>query len=278
MLPAARRTMRVGLAQVDARLGEVEANLERHLEEIARARAEGVDLLLFPELSLTGYRLLHLTSRVALRPGEAPEIARLAAACEGLTALVGLVEEDERGVLYNSAVALAEGRIVHVHRKLHLPTYGLFQEGRFFGEGRRLGLVPVAGAAVGLLVCEDLWHPAVARRLARGGAQVIAVLSASPGRIGPEPMPASQADWELLTRSTALLDTCWVLYCGRVGWEEGSFYTGGSHVVRPGGEVLARAPYLAEHLLVADLDLGEVDRLRWRLPLLRTERHDLEGP
>jgi predicted amidohydrolase len=104
------------------------------------------------------------------------------------------------------------------------------------------------------------------------------VASASPGRIGAGEAPESQEDWEILTRSAALMDTCWVLYCGRVGWEEGSFYTGGSHIVRPGGQVLARAPFLDEHLLVADIDLREVDRLRWKLPLLRAERGDLEGP
>ena len=164
------------------------------------------------------------------------------------------------------------------HRKLYLPTYGLFQEGRFFGEGKRLDLARLPSVDFGLLICEDLWHSDPARRLARGGAKLVAVVSASPGRLGPGPLPESQTDWESLTRSTALLNTCWVLYCGRVGWEEGSFYTGGSHIVRPGGELLARAPFLEEHLLVADLDLRAVDRLRWRLPLLRAERTDIEGP
>lgn len=270
--------LRVGLAQVDARLGDVDANVERHLEWIARARAERVELLLFPELSLTGYRLLHLTSRVAVRPARSAAVARLAAAAGEMAVVVGLVEEDEHGVLYNSALLLSGGRVAHAHRKLYLPTYGLFQEGRFFGEGRRLDLARLPGVDFGILICEDLWHAEPARRLARAGARLIAVTSASPGRLGPGPQPESQTDWESLTRSTALLNTCWVLYCGRVGWEEGSFYTGGSHIVRPGGELLARAPFLAEHLLVADLDLRAVDRLRWRLPLLRSERTDIEGP
>ncbi|HEV3077382.1 MAG TPA: nitrilase-related carbon-nitrogen hydrolase, partial [Thermoanaerobaculia bacterium] len=82
----------------------------------------------------------------------------------------------------------------------------------------------------------------------------------------------------LLTRSAALLNTCWVVYCNRVGWEEGSFYTGGSHVVRPGGELAERAPYLEEHLLIAELDLRDADRLRWKLPLLADDRSDISGP
>ncbi len=268
----------VGLAQIDSRLGAVEENLERHLEWIERARGRGVELLLFPELSLTGYRLLHLTSQMALRPAGSPLVGHLAEAAAGMSVVVGLVEEDEQGVLYNSALLLRDGAIVHVHRKLYLPTYGIFQEGRFFGPGTRLELAAIDGRHLGLLICEDLWHPELARRLAIGGGKLLAVISASPGRVGGGPVPDSHEAWESLTRSTALVNTCWVLYCNRVGWEEGSFYTGGSHVVRPGGEVLARAPFLDEELLVATLDLREVDRLRWRLPLVRAVRDDIEGP
>jgi predicted amidohydrolase len=270
--------LRVGLAQVDSRLGDLDENLERHLAGVAAAREAGVELLVFPELSLTGYRLLHLTPRVALRPHGAPQLARLAAAAAGMTLVAGMVEEDELGSLHNSAVVLQDGAIAHIHRKVYLPTYGIFQEERFFGRGRRLGLVPLAGSYLGVLICEDLWHPELARRLAAGGAKLLVVPSASPGRIGPGPVPESSDTWEVLTRAAALYNTCWVVYCNRVGWEEGSFYSGGSHVVRPGGEVMARAPYVDEHLLVADLDLREADRLRWRLPLLDDERSDVEGP
>ena len=139
----------VGLAQIDCRLGAVEANLERHLEWIAKARERQVELLLFPELSLTGYRLLHLTSRVAMRPDESPIIQRLLEAAGDMSVVVGLVEEGREGFLYNSAVLLHRGEIAHVHRKLYLPTYGIFQEGRFFGQGERLDLAPVNGQVLG---------------------------------------------------------------------------------------------------------------------------------
>jgi predicted amidohydrolase len=270
--------LRVGLAQTDSRLGDVGSNLERHLEWIERARGEGIELLLFPELSLTGYRLLHLTPRVALQPAGSPVIDRLRRAAPEMAIVVGCVEEDERGFLFNSALLLAGGEIVHTHRKLYLPTYGIFQEGRFFSEGSRLALPRIADHPIGLLICEDFWHSDPAERLARGGAKLIGLVSAAPGRIGAAETPPSQEAWESLTRASALLNTCWILYCGRVGWEEGTFYTGGSHIVRPGGELLARAPYFEEQLLVADVDLREVDRLRWRLPLLAAERTDIVGP
>jgi N-carbamoylputrescine amidase len=268
----------VGLAQIDCRLGQIEANVEKHLETIAQARSQGVELLLFPELSLTGYRLLHLTSRVATRLEESTAIADLLAAAGSMRVVVGLVERGDKGVLYNSGLMLHEGRIQHVHRKLYLPTYGIFQEGRFMGAGQRLDLIPGLNTPTGMIICEDLWHPHLAQRLAMAGAQLLIVISASPGRIGPDPTPESHKDWETITRSTALVNTMWVLFCNRAGWEEGSFYTGGSHIVRPGGEVHSRAAYLKEELLVAEIDLDEVDRLRWRLPLLREKRDDIEGP
>jgi predicted amidohydrolase len=268
--------LRIGLAQIDCRLGDVESNASRHLEWIGRAREAGVDLLVFPELSLTGYRLLHLTPRVAL-PRESPVLQRLAAAAGPMRVLLGFVEEGESGV-HNSTALLAGGKAVHVHRKLYLPTYGLFQEERFFRAGRRLEPAQLPWGKAGVLICEDLWHPELSRRLAVAGVKLLIVPSAGPGRIGAGDLPESHEGWEIITRATALLHTCWVVYCNRVGWEEGSFYSGCSHIVRPGGEIAGRASILDEHLLLAELDLRESDRLRWRLPLLDDERSDIEGP
>jgi N-carbamoylputrescine amidase len=276
-----RSTFTLGLAQIDCRLGDVDANLEKHLAWIEKAREQGVDLLVFPELSLTGYRLLHLTARVAMKAG-APALRRLAEAAGSMSVLAGFVEASERGVLHNSAVLLGgnaqENENAFIHRKLYLPTYGLFQEERFFRPGKRLDLAPLPWGRAGLLICEDLWHPELARRFAVAGAKLLVIVSAAPGRVGSGDDPANHENWEILTRATSLLDTCWVVYCNRVGWEEGSFYAGGSHIVSPGGDVLDRAPFLDEHLLVAEIDLRESDRVRWRLPLLEDERSDIEGP
>ncbi|MGH9380053.1 MAG: nitrilase-related carbon-nitrogen hydrolase [Thermoanaerobaculia bacterium] len=268
----------IALAQLDARLGDLAGNLERHLETIERARMAGARLVVFPELSLTGYRLLHLTPHVARAARDSPELATLVEAAGDMTVLAGLVESGADGVLYNSAALLTRDGVQAVQRKIHLPTYGIFQEGRFFAPGRRLEPVEIAGVPAGIVICEDLWHPQISRRLARGGAQVLLVTSAGPGRVSGDAVPDSQQSWELLTRSTAMLNGCWVLYCNRVGFEEGSFYTGGSHVVAPDGEIVARAPLLDEHLLIAEIDLAAVGRARRRMPLLTTERLDVEGP
>lgn len=281
IMAATGTLLKIGLAQIDCRLGDVEANAERHLEWIARAREQEVDLLVFPELSLTGYRLLHLTPRVGM-PATSPVLERLAKAAGPMGVVLGFVEEGETGALHNSAVLLEGGEPLCLHRKLYLPTYGIFQEDRFFSRGKRLDPFPLPGgprgSQFGVLICEDLWHPELARRLAAAGVRLLVVPSVAPGRIGGGALPESHETWELLTRSTAMLNTCWVAYCNRVGWEEGSFYPGVSHLVRPGGEVVTRAPILEEHLLVAEIDLRDADRLRWRLPLLDDERFDIEGP
>ena len=194
-MAATNTLLKIGLAQIDGRLGDVERNAERHLDWIARAREAGVDLLVFPELSLTGYRLLHLTPRVAL-PLDSPVLTRLAEAAGPMRVVVGFVEEGERGVLHNSAVLLAGGAAVHVHRKLYLPTYGIFQEERFFGAGRRLETFPLPWGTAGLLICEDLWHPELARRLAVAGTKLLIVVSAAPDGSAPGALPESQESWE----------------------------------------------------------------------------------
>ncbi len=271
--------LRVALVQIAPRLADRQRNLALHLEKIAAARQQRADLVIFPELSLTGYFVRDMVPEVAIRR-TAPEIQQLLQAAGPAALVAGFIEESPRHRFYNAALFAEEGRIVHLHRKVYLPTYGLFQEKRFFGEGQELGVVSLdaPGSGCGILICEDLWHAETARKLARGGARILIVISASPGRVGAGERPESLEDWEILTRSAALLNTSWVAYCNRVGWEEGSFYAGGSHFVRPGGEVLSRAPVLDPHLLIADLDLREVDRLRFKLPLLREERPEIRGP
>ena len=273
----------VVLAQIAPRLGDVAANLERHLAIIDDARRGGSHLVVFPELSLTGYFLKDLVPDVALR-GDAPELVALAAACTGIDALVGLVLESEDARFHNAAVYLSGGRAVHVHRKCYLPTYGLFDEHRYLAAGDRLRAfeAPLGAARprrpwrAGALICEDMWHPGAPALLARQGVDVFLCPSSSPGRgIVQGAALGTALSYDSMTRTYAQLFTSYLVYCNRVGFEDGVGFWGGSRVVGPQGAPLADPLGSEETLMWHRLDLGTLRRVRISYPLLRDERHDL---
>src|SRR5262245_49350985 len=176
------QTVRIALAQVAPRLGAPESNLATHRERLREARDGGAELVVFPELGLTGYLLQDLAADVAMRLDD-PRLASLAAETKGLSAVVSFVEESGDHRLFIAAALLEDGEIRHVHRKLFLPTYGLFDERRFFAAGDVLRATPSQlGVGLGIAVCEDFWHLAVPSLLALDGAQLLINVSSSPGR------------------------------------------------------------------------------------------------
>ena len=271
--------LRIALAQVAPRLGDLEANLARHHELIVAARDGGAGLVVFPELGLTGYLLQDLASEVAMRLDD-PRLAELAAETEGgLSAVVSFVEESADHRLFISAALLEDGAVRHVHRKVHLPTYGLFDERRFFAQGDMLRAVPSRiGVGVGLAVCEDFWHLSTPQVLALDGAQVLINVSSSPGRdlaATNEVGLGTASSWRSLMRTYAQLTTSFVVFCNRVGVDESISFWGGSAVISPPGAPVFSAPMFDEGLYFADIDLADVRRERITLPLLRDERPEL---
>ena len=267
----------VGLAQLSPKLGDVQANLATHLRFVEQAVEQGVDLLVFPELSLTGYMLqdlVHEVSRVS-DPGD-PLLAPLLEASRKLDLVVGFAERDVRGRLYTSGAYLAQGRIAHVHRKIYLPTYGMFDEGRDFDWGEEARAFDTRFGRMGLLICEDFWHVSPPYLLWLDGADVMLLTSASPGRgIDHRNKLGSSRFVELVNQAYASMFVCFMVHANRVGFEDGVNFWGGSTVYGPDGELIAQAPYFEESLLVTTLDLGALRRARARLPLLRDERPDL---
>lgn len=279
--PAALTAMKVtlGLAQLAPRLGNVQTNLEHHLRLIDDAAAQGVELLLFPELSLTGYSLQDLVSEVAARPTpDDPIFGPLldASRAHDIDLVVGFVEEDRRHRFYIAQAYLSRGETVHVHHKVYLPTYTMFDEGRFFAWGDEVRAFETRFGRAGMLICEDFWHASPPYLLWLDGADLMLFASASPGRGLDEQDRLSSARWvELVNQAHAGMFTNFVVHCNRVGFEGGMNFWGGSTIVGPNGEFLARAPYLDETLLVHTIDLNELHRTRSRLPLLRDERTGL---
>jgi predicted amidohydrolase len=273
------QTLRIALAQIAPRLGALDANLEVHMDLLAKAREQGADLVVFPELGLTGYLLQDLAAEVAMRLDD-PRLARLAAETKGLSAVVSFVEESADHRLFIAAALIEDGEIRHVHRKLFLPTYGLFDERRFFAPGDLLRAVPSRfGAGIGLAVCEDFWHLAVPQLLALDGAQILINVSSSPGRdlaAINEVGLGTATSWRTLVRTYAQLTTSFVVFCNRVGVDESISFWGGSEVIAPSGEAVFSAPLYDEGLYTVDISLADIRRERIALPLLRDERPELQ--
>jgi predicted amidohydrolase len=264
----------LALAQINTRLGDVQANLEKHLALAKEAQASGADLLVFPELSLTGYVLQDITSTVARRPTpDEPVFRSLLEASQGLDMVVGFVDEDRRHRFYISSAYLSRGEVLHVHHKVYLPTYGLFDEGRFFAWGDRVQAFDTRFGRAGILICEDFWHASPPYLLWLDGADLFLFTSASPGRgLRTEPQLESARWVELVNSAYASLFTSFVVHVNRVGYEDGLNFWGGSTVFDPDGELLARGPAYQEALTLAEIDMNQLHRTRARLPLLRDER------
>lgn len=269
------QTFRVALAQIAPRLGDLDANLALHLEGIRRARREGARVVVFPELSLTGYVLRDLTPEIALRRDD-PLLGPILRASRSIDVVFGFVEESNGHRFHNAAAYLSGGRLVHLHRKVYLPTYGMFDEGREFARGDALRRFDSPVGPAGLLVCEDAWHPMTSWLLAADGAEILFVLSSGPSRGGkPGRGITSVAVWRDLVRGTAQFQTAFVVYVNRVGYEDGLNFGGGSLAVDPFGRILTQLPALEEGLAVAELDAEVLRRSRIAYPLLRDDDLDL---
>jgi predicted amidohydrolase len=266
--------LKVGLAQITPKLGDVEANLGLHLQMIEQAAGQGVELLVFPELSLTGYRLHDLAFSVAMQLTERnPVFGRLLDASRDIDIVVGFVEADVRQKFYIAAAYLSQGEILHVHRKVYLPTYGMFDESRYFAWGDAIRAFDTRFGRVGLLICEDFWHMSTPYLLWLDGADLLIFTSASPGRGLATEQKIGSAKWvEHINQAYASIFTNFVIHANRTGFEDGVTFWGGSTVFDPEGVLLAQGPYYEEALVTARLDMSQLRRTRIRLPLLRDER------
>jgi len=264
----------IALSQLNTHLGDLSSNLEKHLAIIADARASGADLLVFPELSLTGYGLQDLTPTVSRRPIPSEPVFRaLLDASSDIDLVIGFVDEDQRHRFFIAAAYISQGEIVHVHRKVYLPTYGLFDEGRFFAWGDTVRAFNTRFGRLGVLICEDFWHASPPYLLWLDGADLMLFTSASPGRGLSDQPQLESARWvEHINRAYASLFTTFVAHANRVGYEDGLNFWGGSTLYDPNGTLLAKGPYHQEALVLAEIDLNQMHRTRARLPLLRDER------
>ena len=239
--------MRLALAQINTVVGDLEGNRAHILASLEEARAEGADLILFPELAVTGYPPEDLLLRPAFVRAAEASVREIAAACTGVAALVGTPWFDRD--LYNACAVCADGEIKAFYRKRYLPNYGVFDEDRYFAPGRELVLLRLGRTLIGLTICEDIWQPGPpATDLALAGAELLVNLSASPFHVGK----AEDREEMLVTRARD--NSTFLAFCNGVGGQDELLFDGHSVVLDDEGEVLARAPGFEEALLVVDVD------------------------
>ncbi|MCY4387303.1 MAG: hypothetical protein OXC18_09410 [Desulfurellaceae bacterium] len=267
---------KIGIAQISPRLGDVAANLALYEQAIAHAKNENVELLIFPELSLTGYHLRDMVATVALRQ-DAPEFIQLRELSKSVACLAGLVEESPDFCFYNSAVYLSAGDVRHVHRKVYLPTYGMFDEQRYFARGDSVRAFDTPYGRAAALVCEDMWHPSTVYIAALDRALMLICPSSSPlrGIADKRQQDENARYWEAMNRVYAETFGVFVIYANRVGFEDGVGFWGGSEVINPFGQCIAKGRYYEEDFVTADISLDAVRRKRVAAPLLRDEDIDL---
>jgi len=264
--------MRITLAQVDAHLGDIDANVELAAEVIGEATKASSDLVVFPELHLSGYSIGAVDADLSMRPDD-PRIEKLARLAGSAGLLVGFVESGPQGPhTYNSTAVYQGGRLVHVHRKLYLPTYAPFEERNHFTPGptlRAFSLEPDTRMAV--LVCNDAWQPQLAFLATQDGARVLLVPAASAQSRFPEHYDSHEY-WHDITHFYGRMFQVFVVFVNRVGDEGPLRFWGGSHVIDPWGNVVAESSQGDPQSLTVDLDLAEVRRRRRQVPLVKEAR------
>ena len=263
---------KIALAQIDPVLGDLEANVHKHVEWATRAEKEGAQLVVFPELSLTGYSIKDMNWDLAVDPvNDARPFKALIDKGKSITIIAGGAEEGPGFGIYNSAFLFEGGTVRTVHRKVYPPTYGMFEEMRYFSPGTGVQAFDTHLGRLGVVVCEDLWHVSLPYLLALDGAQVIISLTASPTRMGGdrEELVAATVNSEN-HRVYARLLSVYIAFCNRVGFEDGVGFWGGSNLVGAGGETIATAKVFEEDLIVAQVDENEIRRAR------RFSRHFLD--
>jgi predicted amidohydrolase len=259
-------TLRTAVVQLDVVAQDIQANLERHLDFIAQARARDVRVLVFPELSLTGYRL---RSHALGMPYDSEVLSRLAEAAGDMFVVVGFIEEGFAAQHFNSAAVVHNRKIVHLHRKLNLATYGDMEEGKYFAAGRYLETFEVENrfnAAV--LICSDMWNPGLVHLAAVHGATLLLVPTNSSldAISGDDTKPGR---WDIFLRHYSTIYGQPIAFANRIGTEGGFTFWGGSRIFDAFGNILASAERDEECLLVADLSYEDVCRARFELPTVR---------
>ena len=266
----------VAVAQINPKLGDLDHNIALHREKALQAAELGAELVIFPEMSLTGYLLKDLTQDVAQNTARSEYLNALAELSRDIALLVGFVEEGDDYIFYNSAGYFEDGEIKHVHRKVYLPTYGMFDEERYFSPGGTFKAFETKFGRAAVLICEDYWHPSSIYLAAQDGAVLHFYMANAPLRGLTLPDEITSVDIaETMANVSSQLYGVYSVYANRVGYEDGICFGGGSKIVSPTAGVLARAGRENDEILLAEIEAEQVRRARTMFPLLGDEKIDM---
>lgn len=258
--------MKIYLAQMKPILGDINKNLEQMILHIKKGIEEEAQLVIFPELSLTGYLLEELVADVAIEkvPKELLELSKK------VSIIFGAVESGADRYLYNSAFYIEDGELVHTHRKVYLPTYGMFDEGRYFKSGDKIRAFDTKFGRIGILICEDAWHQTSPFILAQDGATRVFILVNSPARAFKTEF-GIEKEWDSICHSAAITNNIFVTMVNRVGVEDGVSFWGGSKIFAPTGDILGKCELFEEGSFLGELKETELRRARISSPVSKTE-------
>jgi predicted amidohydrolase len=262
------RNLTVAVAQIASILGDVAANRRKHLDVIDAARSGGVDVLVFPEMSLTGHAAGPDTLSLALRRDK-PVIAEIARASGAMCTVFGVIEEGPAAQFYNAAITVRDGAVLAVHRKINLATYGRLEDGKHFAAGSCVETFDLATDwRASVMICADLWNPALVHLAAiQGATLLLAPISSAIEAVGAD--FDNPAGWDVNLRFYALIYGLPIAMANRVGREGELTFWGGSRIVDSFGRTLTQAKRDAEDLVRARVDFDEVRRARFLLPTVR---------
>lgn len=260
----------IALAQISCEQGNKEKNLETIRENVAKAKREGAQLVIFPELSLTGYvvrdQIYELAERI---PGPSTRFVEELAKESKLHIVFGMPEASEKAqaTLYNSAILVGPKGVIGKYHKMYLPTHSVFEEKRYFRPGYQVAVFDTKLGKIGLVICYDIYFPEVTRLTRLNGAQLIVCISASPG--------IRRSFFETLTTARAIENTAFLAYVNMAGIEDGLQFWGGSRMIGPGGRIIAQAKYDEEDFVVAEVDYTDAKSVEAFVPTLRDLRPEL---
>jgi predicted amidohydrolase len=265
-----RESFRISIAQLASIRGEVEHNLNLIAERVEQAKKAGARLVVFPELALTGYIVDPRFASLAVTL-DSPTMDRLRKLADGIDIILGLIEETPTSMFYNSAVHLSQGEILHLHRKIYLPTYGLFDERRYYGPGWDVTPYDTGYIRTAMLICGDAWHLPLAHLAAHGGADLLVIPAASSQEGLADTTPTEDA-WRSLCRTYALTLSSFVVFANMGEGEEDEYtFLGGSFVAGPDGQILAESSIPGDDLVTCELDPRALRQQRIRLPFRRDD-------